>query len=174
MQPETVLKLRSRLLSDLVVGFGPKLQADREDIVQLAFVELMRYSKDVTSDDDGLYRCLRTIARRNAIDRIRSQRRARTKLGELPQPSRLGHRPPTDTDFPYQSTDQASSRIWDIYCALGDLERLVLWKHVIEGRSIRSIAAEQNMSWHSVAGIIESALDRVRSHVSGDAEPSDF
>ena len=56
----------------------------------------------------------------------------------------------------------ALENIWKVFCALDELDRLVVWSHIVDGKSIRAIARDLDLNWHRVAGIIEGTLRKVR------------
>ena len=63
---------------------------------------------------------------------------------------------------PAPSSEEEKERIWEFLCALSDLDRLVLWSHVVEGKSVRAIARDLDLNWHRVSGILRTTLERVR------------
>ena len=58
--------------------------------------------------------------------------------------------------------DDEGEKIWEVFCALDELERLVLWSHVVEEKSIRAVARDLNLNWHKAARILDGALRRIR------------
>ena len=65
--------------------------------------------------------------------------------------------------------EEESEKIRQVFCALGDLDRLIIWAYVVEGRPVRAIARELDLSWHSVARTIERTLRRVHSELGESA-----
>ena len=155
--------LRRRLLRDMQLEYGDRLKADVEDVVQDAFSVLFQRRYEVTGQDDGLYRFLRTVARHDALDRLRQRSRRRSKLSDIGAPVPTA----SSSAIPPLSTEERR-RIWRVFCALDDLERLVLWSFAVEGTSIREIARRLSLNWHFVAGVIESALAKVQRGLSED------
>ncbi len=161
-----LLDLRRRLLEHLAVAFGSTLKAELEDIVQHAFVVLFQQRENLKAENDGLYRYLKTVSRHAAVDRVRAARRRQEHL-KKPSVKRLGdasrRSPP---GIPSEELREQNEKIWRIFGALDDLDRLVIWSHVVDGKSIRAIARELGLNWHRVAGIIEGTLHRVRRQLT--------
>jgi RNA polymerase sigma factor (sigma-70 family) len=157
-----LLELRRRCLEYLHSRFGAEIEAELEDVVQRAFVALLRRRESVSPDDDGLFRYLRTVARNAAIDRLKTIRQHRADA-QIRAAQRQGE-PLTDPmrEEPGPSSGEEKERIWEFLCALSDLDRLVLWSHVVEGKSVRAIARDLDLNWHRVAGILRATLDGVR------------
>jgi RNA polymerase sigma-70 factor (ECF subfamily) len=151
--------LRGRLVSMLRAEFGATLAGEIEDIAQQALVVLFRRRSEVLSEKDGLFRYLSTVARNEAIDRLR---RARIRTGPRPgrsSPRREEEGQPTLDD----AVDAETSRmVLEEFCALSELERLTLWGCVVEEQSIRSVARALGCNWHTVAAIVDRALRRIR------------
>ncbi len=157
-----LLVLRRRLVADVRGEFGDALDTEVEDIVQHAFVVLFKRRLRVKVDEDGLYRYLKTVARNAARDRVRTMRRRQKPLPEAAlrrgQHALKGAVPAP----PPEGATEEHEEIWEVFCALGELDRSILWSYVVEGQSIRAIARELDLNWHHVAGIIEKALRAVR------------
>ena len=160
-----LLGLRRRLLVHFGVQFGSTLKGELEDVVQHAFVVLFRNREDVTSHNDGLYRYLKTVSRHTALDWIRAARRRQAHLFEFI--SERKRRVPRCSAHGAPSDGPAceSEKIWHVFCALEDLDRLIIWSHVVDGKSIRAIARDLDLNWHRVAGIIEGTLRKVREQL---------
>ena len=155
-----LLRLRERLIAQIRADFGNRATIDPEDLVHHAFTVLFERRHSVKAEDDGLFRYLQTVARNAALDHVRKL--ARTDAS----------RPAADAPEAPDSTGEADAadeqkKIWANFCALGDLERLMIWSHVVEGRSIRAIARELDLNWHRVAGTIDTALRRIRRELDG-------
>lgn len=162
--PTELLNLRKQLLNELRVEFGKALGAELEDIVQHAFVVLFRRRESVKVDDDGLYRYLKTVAGNAAVDRIRTDQRRKQRLFDVMSGRRCESREAAPETQP-NGGEEESERIRRVFCALDDLDRLVVWCHVVEGQSIRAIARDLDLNWHNVARTIERTLRRIRSEL---------
>lgn len=161
-----LLDLRRRLLEYVKLGFGNALKAELEDVIQQAIVVLFRRRESVKADNDGLFRYLKTVARNAALDRIRAAQRRREHLPRLiSERERYAPTLPVAA-IPPAALAEENEKIWKIFCALDDLDRLVIWSHVVNGRSIRAIAHDLDLDWHRVAEIIEEALRRVRRQLT--------
>ena len=157
-----LLDLRRRLLEHLGAEFGGALKAELEDIVQHAFAGLFRRRENVTADNDGLYRYLKTVSRHAALDRIRAARRRQEHLPELTaERDRRVSRAPVP-GIPPEGLAEENDNVWKVFCALDELDRLVVWSHIVDGKSIRAIARDLDLNWHRVAGIIEGTMREVR------------
>ena len=160
-----LLVLRSRLLDRLSDEFRTIPAAELEDLVQRAFVVLFLRRQAVDPADDGLYRYLRTVAHNLALDWLKTTqwrrrqlpRAARERRKQPPENTKSGSTPVTPAE-----KREENELFWQIFCALGDLDRLVLWSHVVEGKSIREIARELDLDWHHVAASIRDVLRRIR------------
>ena len=161
-----LLDLRRRLLEHLKVQVGAAVKAELEDIVQHTFVVLFRQRESVKADNDGLFRYLKTVSRHVALDRIRGAKRRQEHLKRA-SAERGGYaaRLSVPGISPEVSAEE-NEKIWEIFCALDDLDRLVLWSHVVDGQSVRAIARELDLNWHCVAGIIDGTLRRVRRQLT--------
>jgi RNA polymerase sigma factor (sigma-70 family) len=161
-----LLELRRRLLKETRSEFGAALPGEVEDLVQHAFVVLLRRRGDVDAKNDGLYRYLRTVAFNAARDRIKTLRTRRQNLpGLAAERERRMARDPAATSPEGILADDAD-KVWQVFCALDDLDRLILWSHVVEGRSIRAIARHLGLNWHRVAGIVERTLREARRQLT--------
>ncbi len=160
--PAELVDLRKRLLKDLGSEFAKALRTELEDIVQHAFVVLFRRRESVKADDDGLYRYLKTVAGNAAVDRIRTDSRRKQRLSDVNSGRRYYESPETAPETQPSWGAEDSERIRRVFCALGDLDRLVTWGYVVEGQSIRAIARDLDLNWHCVARTIERTLRRVR------------
>lgn len=157
-----LLTLRRRLLEEHRREFGDVLGDEFEDAVQHAFVALLRRPEDVSAANDGLYRYLRIVSHNHAIDRLRAEKRKRE---HLPQVALLVERHPAKAVSPPDEppiTAEEHEKIWHVFCALDEAERLIVWSHVVERRSIRAIADEMDLNWHRVDGIVKKSLGRIR------------
>jgi RNA polymerase sigma factor (sigma-70 family) len=152
-----LLDLRRRLLAHLRATFRALPDGETEDVVQHAFLDLFRRRDTVQSDQDGLYRYLLTVARHTAVDRIRKADQQERHLPKAFLEKKLDAPVPQGSSGAADEAEEAE-KIWGLFCALDDLERFILWSHVVEGRSIRSIAQDLGLNWHRVAGIVEAAL----------------
>ena len=136
-------------------------------MVQHAFAVLFRQRERVTTDNDGLFRYLSTVSRHRALDRIKAARRgyehaSQVRLRRADRASTWGA-PETPQELPAEELPaDEREKIWQVLCALDDFDRLLLWSHVVEGKSIRAIARDLDLNWHRVAGVIERSLRRVR------------
>lgn len=158
-----LLDLRRRLAKHVRATFGNTLGVESEDVVQHAFVVLFQRRERVKPERDGLYRYLQTVARNAALDRMKTTRVRRKHHSEVVSKDR--DRAPSGIAFaepPLAGPVEENEKIWRVFCALNDLDRLVLWSHVVERQSIRAIARDLDLNWHRVAGIIEGALRRIR------------
>jgi RNA polymerase sigma factor (sigma-70 family) len=159
LSTNSLLELRNRLLVYVRAAFGHALAADIEDIVQQAFVALYRQRDRVSARDDGLFRFLKTTARNLALDRMRKVRRRLRHFDRI-----VSNCPDTSeqpTTSPLESAEE-KARIWEVFCALGELERLVLWSYAVEGKSVRAIARDLDLNWHRVAVMLYKALREMR------------
>ncbi|HEY3246085.1 MAG TPA: sigma-70 family RNA polymerase sigma factor [Phycisphaerae bacterium] len=160
IQADEVARLRARLLHFVRAKFGPSL-AEVEDIVQHAFVMLFRERQKVQAENDGLYRYLHVVARNHGLDRLKSARLRRERLAEAAE--HLAHRRPI---APAAGRDDIAA-VRAFFCELDELDRLILWSHVVEGRPLSAIATELNLNWHEVAGTVQRVLHRLRQKLDG-------
>ncbi len=161
-----LLELRRRLVFAIHSDFPALVEAEVEDVVQQAFITLFKRRDGVNSDDDGLFRYIKTVAKNNALDRIRTAKRRR---GHAAAAAAARRRDTSSDGSPGVSGREAAEeadKILQVFRALDDLDRLVIWCHVVEGKSIRAVAGELNMNWHRVAGIVERALRKVRAELA--------
>ncbi len=166
MTTSELLDLRRRLLGYVRAQFGGVLGAELEDVVQHAFVVLFRRRARLRPENDGLYRYLQAAARHAALDRIKAIKvRQKQVPPTLSEPARRMATDAAGGLLPEGVPDEAE-KIWKIFRALDDLDRLILWNHVVEGKSIRAIAREVDLNWHRVAGIIERTLRDVRRELT--------
>jgi RNA polymerase sigma factor (sigma-70 family) len=127
--------------------------------VHQAFVALFRNRERVVSDNDGLYRYLLVAARRSSLDRLKTARLRESRRADL-----------AARGAALDAGDQSSIRekneaIREIFCELGELDRLILWSHVVDGQSINAIARELDLNWHRVSQAIERAIRRIRRRI---------
>jgi RNA polymerase sigma factor (sigma-70 family) len=161
-----LLDLRRRLVEHVTAQFGTTLSAELEDVVQYAFVALFRRREHVSPDNDGLFRYLKTVANHAAIDEVRSDRRRQELLPKvIPRLKQPADTEPVSEATPAEAAEE-NDRIWKIFCALDDLERLIIWGHVVEGRPIRAVARDLGLNWHRVARTVERVLRRIRAELS--------
>ncbi len=162
-----LLELRRRLVGHLRRQFRNLPESELEDLVHYAFIRLFRRRGTVSAERDGLFRYLRTVASRAGVDRIRRIRR-RSEL--LPEAARERDRE-LETGGQDASTVESAEihqKIWQIFCALDEVERLIIWSHVVEGRSLRAIARDLDLNWHRVAEVVDKALRRARRELGPD------
>ena len=161
-----LLRLRRRLLEHVTAAFGRTLKAEVEDVVQHAFVVLFRNREGVKADADGLYWYLKTVSRHAALDRIRAARRRRAHLPRLISERRRRAAGRGAHGSPSDWSAEESEKILQVFCALNELDRLVVWSYAVDGKSIRAIARDLDLNWHRVARIIEEALRKVRGKLA--------
>lgn len=157
---DDILTLRRRVLSALRRQFAATPVAEVEDAVHQAFVALFRNRERISADNDGLYRYLLVAARRSALDRLRTVRLRESRRSDVA--ARV---------LPAEMDDESARRekneaIREIFCELGELDRLILWSHVVDGRSINAIARELGVNWHRVAQAVERAVRRIRRRLA--------
>ena len=160
-----LLDLRQRLLKHLREKFSGALGAEPEDIGQHAFVVLFQRGGSVRMDNDGLYRYLKTVARHTIIDQIRTTRRRQERLRQLRSECERDTLGLSAAGGAPEQLMEENGRIWKIFRALDDLDRLILWSYVVDGRSIRKIAQEFDLNWHRVAEIIHITLHGIRNEL---------
>jgi RNA polymerase sigma factor (sigma-70 family) len=154
-----LLRLRQRLIEHIRAEFPGRLEIDPEDLVHHAFTVLFERRHRVKPERDGLFRYLTTVARNAGLDQVR-------RLGRSGTPRTL--QGPIEAPDSTENADAADeqTKIWQIFCALGDLERLIVWSHVVEKQPVRAIARELDLNWHRVARTIDSALRRIRRELN--------
>lgn len=153
-------RLRARLLCWVQSRFGPTLDRESEDVVQHAFVTLLRQREQVRPDDDGLYRYLCVVAHNYALDHLKTSRK-RNGFAERAGRTRAARRSP----LAEPGEAELAERARDFFCNLDELDRLVLWSHVVDGRPINAIARDLGLNWHAVARIIDRALRSLRQRL---------
>jgi RNA polymerase sigma factor (sigma-70 family) len=157
-----LLELRRRLLEGLRSQFSALGAEDLEDIVQQAFVQVFRRPESVTVENDGLFRYLATASRNLALDRKKTGtlRQERIKrVGGTPLESESETTvPPVEPPI----TPSESEEIWQILRALPELDRLILWSYVVQGKSTRQVARELGLNWHTVARSVDRSIRRIR------------
>jgi len=154
---DKILHLRRRVLRRLDKEFASSLGTETQDVVQQAFVALLRNRPEVHPEHDGLYRYLLVVARRVALDRLRQVRHRKTPR----------HRMPPGSTSPPSPAQQAvlreeSEEIRKVFRELGELDRLIVWSHIVERRSIRAIAGDLDLGWHQVADTVKRVLHDIR------------
>lgn len=154
-----LLTLRRRLLAFVRKEFGPAL--DAEDVVHQAFLKLFQRRGEVDAAGDGLFRYLCTVARHAATDQVRTRQAREQRLPDAAR-TRAWRRPsgPSPTEHAGQESD--FEKAMKIFRALDDVDRLVIWRHVVDGSSLRSICRDLDLEWHQVLSIIERAMRRFR------------
>lgn len=158
-----LLILRRRLIEYISSAFGASLDDELEDVVQQAFVGLLSRPGSVTSDSDGLFRYLKTVAHNIAVDRIRSVRRRQERIPRVLEEAQVSQARACAGAQPAQAEVREEHRkIWEVFCALSDQDRLIVWCHVVEGRSIRAISECLQLNWHRVSGTIQKFVQRLR------------
>jgi len=153
---EELVALRRRLLLLLRMNFPGCGISDLEDTVQAAFLGMLVHRENVSPERDGLFRYLRTAARNHMIDRWRH-----TRVRECPKTPHTGPvagREPPDALVHAENIE----RIKEYLHQLDDLSRWIIWRHVVDGASIRAVAQGLNRDRHAVKGILEAAFARVR------------
>jgi RNA polymerase sigma factor (sigma-70 family) len=154
-----LLELRARLIADVGGRFASVLEGDLEDIVQHAFVVLFQRRVHVSADNDGLYRYLRAVAVNSALDRVKT---STVRRGHLPDIASAVRQRAGEAAAPRLPQAEENEKVWRVFCALEDLDRLILWGYAVDGRSIRSLARDLGLNWHRVATILERTLSRIR------------
>jgi RNA polymerase sigma factor (sigma-70 family) len=142
--------LRRRLLARLGGKFPSLPAADCEDLIQHAFVKLLRRPEDVSASEDGIYKWLYRVAVNYGYDLVRASARRAQRL----------------TGAEFISNDVADAavarEILEKFDALSELDRSILRAHVLDGSSTREIATQHQMSVSSAARAISAALLRLR------------
>jgi RNA polymerase sigma factor (sigma-70 family) len=154
---DDVLRLRARVVAFLAATFPTLSAADCDDLTQQAFVGLLRHREKVRPDDDGLFRYLAAAARNAALDRFKSM--AVRRRADLPESAGRSLDPAPDAAT---QGEEQNERIREIFCELDALDRFVLWRSVVDGRSLQSIANELDLNWHRVDAILARTLREVR------------
>jgi RNA polymerase sigma factor (sigma-70 family) len=158
---EDILRLRGRLDDSLSASFPAVSQSDREDIVQQAFVALLQRRDEVDAANDGLYRYMHVAAQHLALDRLKAGYRSAEPLPpDLPQAESTSH-----FTAPGEIRDEGE-KIRRIFYELGPVDRLVLWRHVVDGRSVQAIARELGLNWHQADQLLKRILAEVRRQMN--------
>lgn len=162
---EELLGLRRRVLQQVEIEFGPTLNAELEDVVQHAFAVLFQFRDRVSAERDGLFRYLKTVARHAAMDRVKFLQHRRNP--QLHSSARDTSRASSSTSpvVPPGQLIEENEKIWQVFCALDDLDRLVIWSHVVDGKSIRAVCRELDLNWHRVAAIVEESFRKFRKQL---------
>ena len=162
---DQILALRRRLLQYLDAEFGSTLKTELEDVTQHAFSVLFQRRNRVSTERDGLFRYLKTVARRSAIDRRRvsASRRKPRKKSTATTAGRASSS--TSPITPPAQRLEENEKIWQVFCALDDLDRLVIWSHIVDEKSIREVCRELDLNWHRVSAIVEAALREFRNRL---------
>lgn len=157
-----LLELRRRVLESLQPQFSGLGAEDWEDIVQQAFVTVFRRPESVTVENDGLFRYLVTASRNLALDRKKTGalRLERLKMAAATLATPESETSPSPSEPTITSPE--SEEIWKIVRALPELDRLILWSYVVQGKSTRQVARELGVNWHSVARSIDRSFRRIR------------
>lgn len=150
VSPDELRALHARVMQAVNRQFTNRTEVDREEVVQHAFVDLFRNRERISSDDDGLYRYLVRAATSAALDRIKQAKARSTRRA----PASAGGAPPA-IPVDVAAAREKNRKIRDVFRELDEVDRLILWYHAVEGRSVRSVAADLDMSWHRVADTIE-------------------
>ena len=58
-----------------------------------------------------------------------------------------------------------AQRIREIVCELDELDRLVLWSYVVDGRSKLAIAQDLGLNWHRIDKLLDRAFARIRQRM---------
>ena len=149
--------LRRRLLRTVHARFGQSLGAEVEDAVHHAFVALFRNRTSISSDNDGLYRYLVVAAQRAALDRVRTAGlRSRRRREGLPQ------RNATHSPLMEILLREKKGQIRKFFGELDELDRLIVWRHVVDGRTIHAVAREFGVGWHRADETISRVLRELR------------
>ncbi len=159
----TLLELRKRALARLGRQFPTLSNSQREDIVQQAFVSMFQRRQSIQPDDDGLFRYMTKCMRNDAIDLRRAKTRDAKAQDKIIQSQKLPSSSPKEANSGL--TAEENQEIWEIYCALSDLERLVLWSHAVDGKSIRSVSGELGISWHRAMSITVRTMAKMRAQL---------
>ncbi len=158
---DDIVELRRRVLAAVTSQFAHTPAAEVEDAVHHAFVALFRNREAISSDADGLFRYLLVAARRAALDRVKTERLRSARRPQVAQAAAAQ----ADPGLPGDELEKKSI-VREIFYELDELDRLILWSHVVEGRSINAIARETGRNWHQVAASLKQALDRIRRRLS--------
>jgi RNA polymerase sigma-70 factor (ECF subfamily) len=136
-----------------VTGHG----ADADDIVQEAFLRLLRAGPD-TDDVEQRRRFLYRVASNLVVDRWRMKKRDE-RAGED------GVREPTGSG----SSDSHNEDVARIFARLTSRERALLWLAYVEGESHEEIAASLGLGKRSIKVLLFRARRRLREllHASG-------
>lgn len=156
ISPAELVALRQRLMRTLHARFGQTLGSEIEDAVHQAFVALLRNRESISSDNDGLYRYLLVASRRSALDRIKTQNLRSRRRDALPKPvSDL-------SPLVEVLLREEKSNIRRFFDELDELDRLIVWRYVVDGQSVNALAQELNLGWHRVDATITRVLAALR------------
>jgi RNA polymerase sigma factor (sigma-70 family) len=155
--PAELADLRRRVVQSISKRFAPTLGAEVEDVVQHAFAALLRNRAVIASDNDGLYRYLVVAARRAALDRIKTDRLRAERRPRAASPTDPGGSPLFQVLLREKKT--TIRRIFD---ELEELDRLIVWSHVVDGESVQAIARRLGIGWHRVNATIQRVLVELR------------
>ncbi|HRX87473.1 MAG TPA: sigma-70 family RNA polymerase sigma factor [Phycisphaerae bacterium] len=137
--------------------FAAVLGAEVEDVVHHAFLALFRNREHISPQDDGLYRYLIVAARNAALDRIKTERLRSQRRGDAP--------PPTVEDTSGVGellVREKTQAIRDFLGELDELDRFIVWSHVVDGKSIHAVARELGIGWHRASTRLQRILGALR------------
>jgi RNA polymerase sigma factor (sigma-70 family) len=155
--PEELAALRHRVVRATATRFAAVAEPEVEDAVHHAFVALFRNRASISAENDGLYRYMVVAARRAALDRIKTETLRAGRRHEAARVTEFG--PSALAEVLLRENKQA---IRTFLGELDQLDRFILWSHVVDGRSIHAIAQELGIGWHRASATVERLLGELR------------
>jgi len=157
LTPGELTALRNRVLRATEARFAPTLGPEVEDAVHHAFVALFRNRESISPDNDGLYRYLLVAARRAALDRIKTESLRAHRRREA-----AGMADSDSAGLAHLLLHENKAAVQTFLGELPELDRFIIWSHVVDGRSIHAIAQELGIGWHRASAILERVLGGLR------------
>lgn len=157
LTPGEIAALRSRVMDRIRARFAAALGAEVEDVVHHAFLALIRNRAHVSPDNDGLFRYLVVAAQNAALDRIKTESLRAQRRAEAVKP-------PPDDPTPLWAVllREKNQAIRDFLDELDEVDRFMVWSHVVDGKSIQAVAREVGIGWHRAAARIQQVLSSMR------------
>ncbi len=133
-----------------------------QDVVQEAFIRLMRHRREGRAAIDNLKAWLYRVVHNLALDYIRKNQRHEAMQSALQKSAARRQENPADTAV----KRDAEAKAWELLKDLPEREQKIIYLKVVERKSYKEIAAIMELTVTNVGFILHNSLKKLKGRLS--------